>query len=97
MQVKLSFWVSQSPNVDRYRVKYGNSEANMDQSVDFAAAGMTSNPSQVTVTGLDATQPWYFEMVALNPFDLESAPSNIVNTAVAPDPPTNLAVAAMLA
>lgn len=97
MDANLKFIKSTSPNCVKHRVKYGNAAEAMTMAVDFANETLPAGTyTTVTVPGLDPMLPWFFQVYAVNAFDVESTGSNTINTATAPSAPTGLSLVSLV-
>lgn len=82
-------WVAPTANTDGtalnnlagYRIRYGTSQANLDQLISISNPGATSHK----LTSLPGAT-YYFVMTALNASGIESQQSNVVSAAPVPEP-----------
>lgn len=68
---------SQLTDLARYRVVYGQSQSSLDQSVDVANSGATSQMVDNLTSGT-----WYFGVIAINADGVESDVSNIATKTI---------------
>jgi len=98
MDAKLSFLKSSSPNTVKYRIKYGNTDTDLNMVADFDALTQVTwsgTIGNVIVPSLDPMSPWYFQAFAVNAFNVESTGTNKVSTATAPAPPGSLSLVSL--
>jgi hypothetical protein len=98
MDAKLSLYKSSSPNTVKYRIKYGNTDTDLNMVQNFDALTQVTwsgSIGAVIVTGLDPMLPWYFQAFAVNAFDVESTGTNKVSTATAPAAPSQLTLVSL--